>query len=416
MTLKYKALNKEMNKYLIILVTACLTSISALAQDGEKLFNANCKSCHSAGENRVVGPGLKGVEGRWKDRTLLYKWVKNNKDVLASGDAYANKLYEDYNKSVMTAFPALGDKDIDAILKYVADYKPPVAAAGAADKKDETTSAKDNTYVWYLLAILTIIFLIITRVLLAVKKTLNRVRTEQQGLVYEENKGPISARIKNWMATNKKTVAVGSLVIVSYLSVLGWNYLWNIGVYEGYQPEQPIKFSHKLHAGKNAVNCVYCHGSAERGKAAGVPSANVCMNCHKYVQEGPVYGKEEINKIYAALDYNPTTQKYGNNPKPIKWIKIHNLPDHVYFNHSQHVAVGKIECQKCHGPIEEMDTVKQYSPLTMGWCINCHRETEVKMEGNEYYKELHDKLAAKYKGQKLTVSKIGGLECSKCHY
>ncbi len=410
------ATKANMSKFLLV-ITAVFLSFTAIARDGEKLFNGNCKSCHAPSDKKVVGPGLKGVEGRWKDKALLYKWIKNNKAVLASGDAYANDLYNQYNKSAMTLFPALSDKDIDSILKYVADYKAPVDAAVVADVTAGTGTASDSSTLNYILVGLGILFALLLAVLSTVRKTLIKVDAKQTGeILPQEFEGTVGQKIKNWMSHNKKLVAVGSLVIVAYLSVVGWNTLSGIGIYEGYQPEQPIKFSHKLHAGKNAVSCIYCHGSAERGKAAGVPSANVCMNCHKYIQEGPTYGKVEIAKIYAALDYNPEKDTYGNNPKPIKWIKVHNLPDHAYFNHSQHVAVGKIECQKCHGPVQEMDTIRQHSPLTMGWCINCHRETEVKMEGNGYYKELHDKLAVKYKGQPLTVSKIGGLECSKCHY
>jgi len=192
--------------------------------------------------------------------------------------------------------------------------------------------------------------------------------------------------------------------------------MMGIGVYQGYMPEQPIWFSHKIHAGQNGVNCQYCHSGVEKSKVANVPSANVCMNCHKYIQEGTISGTKEIAKIYAALDYNPEKQTYGENQKPIKWVRVHNLPDHVYFNHSQHVKVGKIECTECHGEIAKMDTVYQNSLLTMGWCIDCHRKTEVKMEGNAYYNELHAKLKEKYKGEPITVAKMGGLECAKCHY
>jgi len=202
-----------------------------------------------------------------------------------------------------------------------------------------------------------------------------------------------------------------------YGSVKAWYGLMDIGVTQGYKPEQPIKYSHKLHAGDMKISCIYCHSGAEKGKTAGIPSAMVCMNCHKYIQEGPVYGKEEINKIYAALDYDPATQKYGPNQKPIQWVRVHNLPDLAYFNHSQHVKVGKIECQTCHGPVQEMDTLKQFSSLTMGWCIDCHRTTEVKMDGNAYYNDYHKKLSEKYGPEaKLTVEHIGGTECSRCHY
>ena len=143
------------------------------------------------------------------------------------------------------------------------------------------------------------------------------------------------------------------------------------------------------------------------------------MNCHNYITASEKYdGKTspEIQKIYQAIDYNETTKKYGNNTKPVEWIRIHNLPDLAYFNHSQHVSVAGIECQKCHGPIQTMEEVYQYSPLTMKWCINCHRETEVNHKDNPYYDRLiaaHDKLK---KGEKVTAAVLGGLECSQCHY
>ena len=193
--------------------------------------------------------------------------------------------------------------------------------------------------------------------------------------------------------------------------------LLGIGVTTNYQPEQPIAFSHKLHAGINGVDCNYCHSSARHSKHSGIPSANVCMNCHTYINQGPS-GTKEIQKIYDAVGFDPETRTYieGYDKKPIKWVRIHNLPDHAYFNHSQHVVAGGLECQECHGPVEEMDVLYQYSELTMGWCVECHRETEVKMEGNNYYTHLHEQLKEKYKDEKITVDKIGGLECAKCHY
>jgi hypothetical protein len=175
-----------------------------------------------------------------------------------------------------------------------------------------------------------------------------------------------------------------------------------VGIQQGYQPTQPIAFSHALHAGQYEINCNYCHTSVYKSKNANIPSANICMNCHSQIKkESP-----EIQKIYRAIENN----------KPIEWVRIHNLPDLAYFNHSQHTQVGKIECQTCHGPIQTMDVVYQYSPLTMGWCINCHRETPLNTEGNKYYDnlvKLHDQAN---KGAAFTVSSNGGTECSKCHY
>jgi hypothetical protein len=197
-----------------------------------------------------------------------------------------------------------------------------------------------------------------------------------------------------------------------YLGLMG------VGLEQGYQPEQPIAFSHALHAGENQIDCQYCHYGAEKGKHSNIPSVSLCMNCHMYVQEGSKYGTEEIDKIYAAVGFDRETSQYidGYEQKPVKWVRIHNLPDLAYFNHAQHVNAGNIECQTCHGPVQEMEEVYQYSPLTMGWCINCHRETEVDVKDNGYYEEMHEKLKAKHGDGKITVEMIGGLECGKCHY
>jgi hypothetical protein len=176
----------------------------------------------------------------------------------------------------------------------------------------------------------------------------------------------------------------------------------SVGLHKGYQPVQPIAFSHKLHAGQYKIACQYCHVGVEKGKSATIPSTNICMNCHNYIQEGSRYGTKEIAKILESWETG----------KPIEWVRIHNLPDLVYFNHAQHVKVGGIACQTCHGPVEEMEEVYQYSDLSMGWCINCHRQTKVDLTANPYYERLHQAL----KEKTVTVEQIGGLECSKCHY
>ncbi|MCC7051596.1 MAG: c-type cytochrome [Bacteroidia bacterium] len=384
---------------------------------GEKLFKQSCSSCHSIGTNKVVGPGLSGVESRWSDKALLHKWIHNSAEVLKSGDAYANKMFEENGKVPMTAFPDLKDSDIDAILDYIKN--PPQAAgsnsaAGTAQAPQKETIVKDSTLSTLSMAMI-VVFVVLIIILGSTRKSLTRLLVAKSGGEPEQEYGLCEAT-KMWISSHKTTVGIIILILFAWGGKISWYWMKDIGVYQGYMPEQPIKYSHKLHAGKNAIDCRYCHYNAFKGKVAGVPSANVCMNCHKYVQEGPVYGKTEIAKIYEALDYNPDKQTYGPNQKPIKWVRVHSLPDHVYFNHSQHVVAGQIECQKCHGPIQEMDTVRQFSPLTMGWCIECHRETEVKMAGNDYYNELHAKLKEQYKGEKITVAKMGGLDCSKCHY
>jgi cytochrome c551/c552 len=394
------------------------------SQDGAKLFKGNCASCHKPTDQKLVGPGLKGVRSRWPDEAKLISWVKNSAEFLKTGDAYANKLYADYSKSAMPA-QALSDAEIIAIIDWSdkGGDAPVVATTSEANTNSGATTADTSTdsgtYTMILLGI-AILLIVLISVLGTVKKSLETLVNDKNGIAVkiEPVRSPIE-KFNFWASQNKKIVAIVSLFLIIWVLNLGWDQLMGVGVYQGYEPEQPIKFSHELHAGQNKIACVYCHSSVEKSKHANIPSANVCMNCHAYIQEGPNYGKEEISKIYAALDYNPETRVYGPNQKPIEWIRVHNLPDHVYFNHSQHVKVGKIECTQCHGPIDSMSVVKQFSPLTMGWCINCHRETEVKVEGNGYYEELHKKFKEDpnyKKGDPFTVEQIGGLECSKCHY
>ncbi len=181
-----------------------------------------------------------------------------------------------------------------------------------------------------------------------------------------------------------------------------------IGRQENYAPSQPIKFSHKIHAGDNKIDCEYCHNLAERSKSAGIPSANVCMNCHVLIVEGTLSGKFEINKISEAQI----------NMTPIEWVKVHNLPDHVFFSHAQHVGAGKLDCAECHGQVENMDLATQVHALSMGWCLDCHRTRKVDFENNEYYtlfEEYHKNIEEGIIDSVL-VEDIGGTNCMKCHY
>ena len=393
-------------------------------KNGEKLFKSYCASCHSAGNNKLVGPGLAGVSEKY-DREWLYKWIKNSTGLIESGDAQAIAVYEDYNKVMMPAQP-VNNSEIDDILAYVDDYnsasEETTAASGDAQSSADTevSQESDGSTSSYLIIAVIVVFLIVIFILRKVQHVMLLVNAKSKG---EEQPKEISAgqAILKVVTSNKTIFSLMGIVVLVLIAKVGWNAAMGIGVYTGYEPEQPIKFSHKLHAGTNGIDCNYCHNSASFSKSAGIPSANLCMNCHTYIQEGPQYGKEEIAKIYAALDFDPVTKSYGSNQKPIKWVKVHNLPDHVYFNHSQHVKVGKIACQECHGPVETYTVGKQYAPLTMGWCINCHRETKVQMANNGYYDEIHQRLPEDLKKQYLedgtiTVSELGGIECVKCHY
>ena len=396
---------------------------SIAVQAGKKLFNANCAACHKLNK-RAVGPALKGVSTKY-DREWLYTWIKNSTAMVKSGDAQAVTIYEEYNGSVMTSFPQLSNEDIDNIIAYT-DYTPPapvaVAASTGVAAKTGTSGVSNNI----ILGALALVFLILITMLFLVQKTLLRIAVASGVEITPE---PKPLRTPIWLAfvQNQFLVMVSVIFLLLSSAYFVYGYFMQVGVDQGYMPVQPIHYSHKIHAGANQIECKYCHSSARVSKHSGIPSLNVCMNCHMNIAEyngeedlENGYTKDfytkEIKKLYAAVGWDETNQRYTGESQPVKWVRIHNLPDFVYFNHAQHVEVGEIACEKCHGPVEEMEIMYQYSPLTMGWCINCHRETNVKVESNEYYTKIHEALSKKYGVEKLTVAQMGGLECGKCHY
>lgn len=391
------------------LILASFTQVKA--QDGEALFKQNCTSCHSVGKGTVIGPDLKDVGKRLKEDWLI-KWIRSSSAMVKAGDPYAVEVFNKFNKTVMTD-QNLSDEEIKSVLSYIdkkssepAPTTGPVATAGGEAAQAET----DNTGMWLLVAV---VLAALVYILTIITGRLEKVIRSRKGQA-EPEKLPI----RLWARENKKGIALVSILVVMVGSYNGWYLLASIGVNDGYKPDQPIEFSHKIHAGNMNIACVYCHHNAEKSKTAGIPSANVCMNCHKFIKEGKQTGTKEIAKIYAALDYNPETQKYGTNQQPIQWVRVHNLPDLAYFNHSQHVTVGGIACEKCHGEVKEMTVASQFAPLTMGWCIDCHRTTPVNKTGNKYYDGYHGLHFNKLdpKDSTLTVEKIGGTECAKCHY
>ncbi len=326
----------------------------------------------------------------------------------------------------MTPFPTLTEGNILSILAYIkAEGDKPAAPAGGA-AAGGTAAAADTGVSDFMLIGLIIVIIVAFLIIFALNKVISTLESlllkkpEIFTAIEEEEKiekDKLSGLKR--LTKNKKFVFFVIILAVIFLGSATLKEMWVTGVHEGYQPVQPIKFSHQLHAGINKIDCQYCHSGAYKSKNASIPSLNVCMNCHNYVQATDKYDGQispEIQKIYTALDYNPDTKVYGPNQKPVEWVRIHNLPDLAYFNHSQHVSVAGVKCQKCHGPIETMPEVFQYSPLTMKWCINCHKETEVNHKDNAYYDKLiaaHDKLK---KGEKITAAALGGIECGKCHY
>ena len=423
---------RRVAKSISLVAALSMATFFVQAQDikeGESLFKSDCSACHAI-DRDVIGPALKGVNER-HDEAWLISWIRNSQAMIASGDETAKQLFADHNNLMMPAFPSLTDDNIKSILAYVDDAsKPAPAGEGAvgADGQAAGGASDDVSNFMFggLIVVLIIAFLVIL-VLNRVIRTLDKIILRNQDAILEraeeeeegESKGELFVAKVKALSKNKKLVFFVLLGVVIILSTAGWNTMWNVGVHQGYQPTQPIKFSHQLHAGVNQIDCQYCHSGAATSKNASIPSLNACMNCHNYVTASEKYNGEvspEIQKIYNAIDWDPATRTYGDNPKPIEWIRIHNLPDFAYFNHSQHVTVAGVECQRCHGPIETMEEVYQYSPLTMKWCIECHKETEVNSKDNAYYDQLiaaHDKLKS---GEKITAAVLGGLECGKCHY
>lgn len=417
--------------FLLTFSTTLFSQIDAAAGDataGEALFKSNCGACHKL-YKKATGPALYGVVQKYEeDYEWLGKWIRNSQALIATGDSRANAIYEEYNQTLMNSFPALTDADISNILAYTNTEKPEIVLPPGGETTTASGGGVSNNII---LAILGFILLLLVAVLFLVNNTLKKF-AQAQGIEAPVAEG--SSRKPIWKAfvENQFLVLVSVILLLLGGAYFAYGWMSQVGVDQGYAPVQPIHYSHRIHAGENAIECKYCHSSARVSKHSGIPSLNICMNCHKAIGEvaGPEagelssvtedYSKEfydkEIQKLYKAVGWDEATQSYTGKTQPVEWVRIHNLPDFAYFNHSQHVSVAGIECQKCHGPVEEMEIMYQYAPLTMGWCINCHRETNVKIEGNPYYEKIHAELSKKYGVEKLTAAQMGGLECGKCHY
>jgi len=396
----------------------------ARQKEGRKLFRSLCASCHKL-DKKQVGPALGAVEER-RENDWLKAWIKNNAEFQkVNAEAYEAAQY---SATAMNAFPQLTDKNIDDILYYTTVgeiKKAPAAGEVLVGGQVLEKSGAPDWLIYILAAAIVVAFLMIASLLKQVSELKGNKKPAIQSNLRRDLQ-ELWVGVKN--NTFLKVLSTIFLLLIGAYIVFGM--LFSVGVDQGYQPIQPIAFSHKIHAGDNKIDCQYCHSSAKHSKHSGIPSVNVCMNCHKAIAEvaegteiqwnGQTYGKtqldQEIAKVYKAAGWDPEELEYTGKERPIKWIRLHNLPDFVYYNHAQHVTVAGLKCQKCHGPVEEMDEMYQYSSLTMGWCINCHRETNVDLKGNEYYAKIHDELAKKYGVEKVTISQLGGLECGKCHY
>lgn len=463
---------------LTLVLVFALSSFVAFAQEadieaGKTLFRNQCAACHNKDmKSDLTGPALGGVEDRWAafPKEDLYSWIRNSQALVKSGHPRAVEIYNQWKQVPMTPFTSLTDPDIANIIAYINctfTNSCPGAVVGPTPPVDPLEPKKKD-YTFQLL-IVALILGILAVVFAGILANLNYMMKLQQGQ---------EARRKTLVEILTSRGVVG-FVIFALIVLGGYTTVNNavaLGRQQGYAPEQPIKFSHATHAGLHKIDCQYCHDGARRSKQSVIPAANTCMNCHAAVDVGSQYGTAEITKIYASIGWNPSEKQYIENydkmaeadiekvyrkwiadiytrdmkdadPKmdrlektvneqwraikasltnenkskiqgPIEWVRIHNLPDHAYFNHAQHVTVGKVACQTCHGPVEAMEVVQQYSPLSMGWCVNCHRQTEVKFADNEYYKSYQRYHEEIKKGERkaVTVEEIGGLECQKCHY
>jgi mono/diheme cytochrome c family protein len=386
---------------------ASFTSVKAQdTAEGEQIFKNNCSTCHAVTDEVVVGPGLKGVSQR-RPIDWIVKWVHNPQAVIASGDKYAVDLYNKFNKAQMTAYPGYSEAQIKSVIAYI-DAQGAAPAAGAAPLAGAAVAAptegsSNGGMMQYIMIALLAVMVLVLVALLSIVSSLTKLAS-----VAPDSEEAQSIPLLQRIAGNGKKLVANSafktgaaLLITLLIGKATLDSAYGIGMHQGYAPEQPIQFSHKLHAGQYEINCNYCHTGVYKGKGANIPSANICMNCHNAIKrESP-----EIQKIYRSLEKD----------EPIQWVRVHNLPDLAYFNHSQHTNVGGLECTNCHGEIAKMEVVQQRSSLTMGWCIDCHRKTNVNSKGNAYYDKLVELHNSETK-EPLKVQDIGGLECSKCHY
>ena len=411
-----------LNSFFVLLISLNISAQDIDIAKGKSLYNANCASCHKLNK-KLIGPALKGVSAKY-DKEWLYAWIKNSAAMIKAGDEQAIAIYEEYNKVAMNAFPQLSNEDIDNILAYT-DYVPEPVATSTAVSSAQSSTGEPSLANDIILGLLIVVLLVLVTMLYLVTKTLTSI-AEKNGIKIDQ---PKSEPFSIWKAFIKNQFLIFTSVVILLLSsaYFAYGYMMQIGVDQGYMPVQPIHYSHKIHSGANQIECQYCHSSARVSKHSGIPSLNVCMNCHENIAEyngeedlEKGYTKEfytnEIKKLYKAVGWNEETQSYTGDTEPVKWVRIHNLPDFVYFNHAQHVSVAGVDCNKCHGPVEEMEILYQYSSLTMGWCIDCHRDSNVKVKDNEYYTKIHEELSKKYGVEELTIAQMGGLECGKCHY
>jgi hypothetical protein len=340
---------------------------SSVIRTPQKMYSS-CVRCHTIGKGKLIGPDLLGMNER-HSRNWLTNFIRSSDSMIKSGDTAATKIYLAYGKLPMPNHNFSSEET-----KRLIDY---IAAEGDKARVnpgflDNTFSLKPKSNNWLIIiAIYIILFSIFD-------------------LVFTKF---IKFKIVHVLLLLAGISLIGK--ITAEESIL-------LGRSMGYEPDQPIKFSHRQHAGQYKINCVYCHTGVYESRYAGIPPAGLCLNCHNVIRKGTNTGEKEIDKIHQAIETG----------KPIKWVKVYNLPDFVFFSHAQHYNVGRVECKVCHGDVAKFGRQMQYTDLSMGWCINCHRQTNINYDNKYYanYKFNHDSKS------KVTVEDIGGNNCSKCHY
>lgn len=377
--------------------------------NGKAIFTDNCLTCHAI-HKKKVGPALKDIIKR-RDIVWIKKFVRNSQQVIkVEKDPYAVKLYEENTRTDMTTFPNLKDKEIEDVVAFITAESLIIPGPENVKVENGTTTAPadDNSGLILTLTIITLVLVALT--LFVFIAVIRKYLKDRENTLDEADKEILNHKLDLGAVLKSKIFIVTISVLFTCIAVRAcWVGLMSVGIEQNYAPIQPIPFSHKLHAGNLKIDCGYCHTGVYKGKQANIPGVNICMNCHSQVKEGPS-GKNAIANLREHYEKN----------RPIQWVRVHNLPDLAYFNHSQHTVAGGIECKQCHGQIDSMEVVKQFSNLTMGWCINCHRETAVNGKDNAYYDRLlkahDDKVAAGIRKGDMKVEHMGGLECSKCHY
>ncbi len=403
------------NTYLYAQEAASESSESELNTElvtaGETLFKNNCQVCHEVHEQKI-GPALADVHNR-RPVEWIKSFVTNSQKVIQSGDEYAANLYNEFNKTLMTPFD-FSDEELNAVIEYIKSETikgPPEKEVAIVTEGTGQETAQGNaistTTVTVFLVILLLVLVLILVVLFILVSVLTKYLKEKSQLSKEDQDIVFQTFDIGQFVRSPAFIWVMTFVFTAIVLKTVIDGLFNVGVHQGFAPTQPIAFSHKVHAGDFLIDCNYCHTGVRESRNANIPSVNICMNCHSSIVKitGATELSTEIQKIYDA--------KLNNTP--IEWVRVHNLPDLAYFNHAQHFEVGGIQCQTCHGLIEEMEVVIQQENLTMGWCIDCHKTTEINTKGNGYYDKLVE-LHLETSKNPMVVEDIGGLECSKCHY